>query len=107
MAGWRPGPTRTAYRFDRLAAGPWRITASKGGYVSWQFGQRRPFQPPPPVSLTNGQQFTADIPLTRGGAISGRIYNASGDSVGGAQVRVYARAWNKVLVVSRPWALQI
>ena len=78
-----------AYRFDRLAAGPWRIMASKGGYVSWQFGQRRPFQPPPPVSLTNGQQFTADIPLTRGGAISGRIYNASGDSVGGVQVRVY------------------
>ena len=78
-----------AYRFDRLAAGSWRITASKGGYVSWQFGQRRPFQPPPPISLAQGQHFTADIPLTRGGAISGRIYDPSGDSVGGVQVRVY------------------
>jgi hypothetical protein len=78
-----------AYNFDRLAAGAWRITASKGGYVSWQFGQRRPFQPPPPISLARGQKVTADIPLTRGGAIAGRIYNASGDSVGGVQVRVY------------------
>ena len=34
-------------------------------------------------------EFTADIPLTRGGAISGRIYDASGDSVAGLQVRVY------------------
>jgi Carboxypeptidase regulatory-like domain len=78
-----------AYRFDRLAAGAWRINASKGGYISWQFGQRRPFQPPPPISLDAGQQFTADIPLSRGGAISGRVYDASGDSVGGVQVRVY------------------
>ena len=78
-----------AYRFDRLAAGAWQITASKGGYVSWQFGQRRPFQPPQPISLARGQQFTADIPLTRGGAISGRIYNGAGDSASGVQVRVY------------------
>jgi hypothetical protein len=77
------------YRFDRLAAGNWQVVASKGGYISWQFGQRRPFQQPPPISLTRGQQFTADIPLTRGGAISGRVYDASGDSVGGVQVRVY------------------
>jgi hypothetical protein len=78
-----------AYRFDRLAAGAWRINASKGGYVSWQFGQRRPFQPAEPISLARGQELTADIPLSRGGAISGRIYDASGDSVGGVQVRVY------------------
>jgi hypothetical protein len=78
-----------AYRFDRLTAGPWQINASKGGYISWQFGQRRPFQPPPPVSLGPGQQFTADIPLSRGGAISGRIYDASGDSASGVQVCVY------------------
>jgi len=78
-----------AYRFDRLAAGAWRINASKAGYISWQFGQRRPFQPAPPVTLAAGQQFTADIPLSRAGAISGRIFDASGESVGGVQVRVY------------------
>jgi hypothetical protein len=78
-----------AYRFDGLAAGPWRISVSKGGYVGWQFGQRRPFQLPPPISLAPGQTFTADIPLTRGGAISGRIYGTSGEALAGLQVRVY------------------
>jgi hypothetical protein len=78
-----------AYRLERLSAGEWRVAASKGAYIAWQFGQVRPFQPAPPVSLTAGQTFTADILLTRGGAISGRVYDASGDSLGGLHVRVY------------------
>lgn len=78
-----------AYRLERLSPGEWRVTASKGGYVTWQFGQRRPFQQATPIRLTQGQTFTADIPLTRGGAISGRVYDASGDSLGGLHVRVY------------------
>jgi hypothetical protein len=78
-----------AYRIDRLSEGPWRVTVSKSGYVTWQFGQRRAFQPPPPILLTRDQQFAADIALTRGGVISGRIYDAAGDAVAGAQVRVY------------------
>ncbi len=78
-----------AYRFEGLTEGEWLVTASKGGYVTWQFGQRRPFQTPPPISLTRGERFTADIPLTRGGAISGRVYDASGDALAGLQVRVY------------------
>jgi hypothetical protein len=77
------------YQLDRLAEGDWRLTASKGGYITWQFGQRRPFQLPPQISLARGQKFTADIPLSRGGAISGRIYDASGESVAGLHVRVY------------------
>jgi hypothetical protein len=77
------------YQLERLTEGDWQVTASKGGYVTWQFGQRRPYQTPPPISLKRGERFTADIPLTRGGAISGRIYDASGDSLAGLQVRVY------------------
>lgn len=78
-----------AYQLDRLAEGEWEVTASKGGYVTWQFGQRRPYQAPPPIALKRGERFTADIPLTRGGAISGRVYDATGDALAGLQVRVY------------------
>lgn len=78
-----------AYRLDRLSEGEWQVTASKGGYISWQFGQRRSFQPARPISLARGQRFTADIPLTRGGAISGRVYDASGDPLASVQVRAY------------------
>jgi hypothetical protein len=78
-----------AYQLERLTEGEWLVTASKGGYVTWQFGQRRPFQTPPPIALKRGERFTADIPLTRGGAISGRVYDLSGDALAGLQVRVY------------------
>jgi hypothetical protein len=78
-----------SYRLDRLAAGDWQVTASKGGYISWQYGQRRPFQLPPPIALGRGQEFTADIPLTRGGAISGRISDEFGGPLAGLHVRTY------------------
>jgi hypothetical protein len=78
-----------AYQLERLTEGEWQLTASKSGYVTWKFGQRRPYQDPPLFVLKRGEQLTADIPLTRGGAISGRVYDASGDSLAGLQVRVY------------------
>jgi hypothetical protein len=78
-----------AYQLERLTEGDWQVVASKAGYIAWQFGQRRPYQTPSPISLKQGERFTADIPLTRGGAISGRVYDGSGDSLAGLQVRVY------------------
>jgi len=77
------------YRLERLAEGEWHVTASKGGFVDWTFGQQRPFEVPPPVALARGQQLAADIPLTRGGAISGRVFDQSGDPIAGLQMRVY------------------
>ena len=63
----RPRPTRTGPTGSiDLAAGDWQINASKGGYISWQFGQRRPFQAPPPISLAPGQQFTGRYPAHAG-----------------------------------------
>ena len=77
------------YRLDGLAPGEWRVTASKGGYFTWQFGQRRAFQVPPPITLARGQQFTADIPLARGGVITGSVSDEFGQPVAGLQVRVH------------------
>ena len=45
-----------AYRLERLSPGEWRVTASKGGYVTWQFGQRRPFH----VRLVDRIELTND-----------------------------------------------
>ena len=78
-----------AYQLPRLVPGEWRVTASKAGFITWQYGQRRPFQDPPPISLRRDEAFTADIPLSRGGAISGRISNEFGEPVAGLHVRVY------------------
>src|ERR1043166_6043772 len=38
-----------------LPAGRYTINASKGGYVSLQYGQRRPFEPGTPVVLSDDQ----------------------------------------------------
>jgi hypothetical protein len=77
------------YQLDRLTTGSWRVTISKPGYFTWQLGQKRPFRAPPPVAVTGGERLTADVQLTRGGAISGRVYDEFGEPVAGLQVRVY------------------
>jgi hypothetical protein len=74
---------------DLPAARSWRVTVSKGGYVTWQFGQRRPFEAPPPVALAEGQRLTADVLLTRGGVIAGHVSDEAGEPLEGLDVRVY------------------
>ena len=39
------------FQLTNLPPGQWRVTVSKGGYFTWQPGQRRPFDPPPPIKL--------------------------------------------------------
>jgi hypothetical protein len=77
------------YELGRLTPGSWRVTISKAGYFTWQLGQKRPFRAPPPVVVKAGERLTADVSLTRGGAISGRVYDEFGEPVAGLQVRVY------------------
>lgn len=75
-----------------LAAGRYHITVSKNGYVSLQFGQRRPYEQGRPVDLSPGQSVERiDVVLPRGGAIYGRITDEFGDPVAHALVRVSRR----------------
>jgi hypothetical protein len=70
-----------------LPAGRYTITAMKGGYVSLQFGQRRPFEPGRPVELSEGQTFdNVDIALPPGGVIAGRLTDDFGEPVTDAMV---------------------
>jgi len=77
------------FQLANLPPGQWRVTVSKGGYFTWQPGQRRPFDPPPPITLTRGQRVSADVPLSRGGVITGRVSDESGEPLAGLRVRVY------------------
>jgi hypothetical protein len=76
------------YQIRGLTAGEWTLTASKAGFISQQFGQRRPFEAPHNLTVDTGKQVNADIQLTRAGAISGRVYDEFGDPVAGARVQV-------------------
>jgi hypothetical protein len=77
------------FQLANLPPGQWRVTVSKGGYFTWQPGQQRPFSDPPPITLTRGQRVTADVPLSRGGVILGRVFDESGEPLAGLRVRVY------------------
>jgi hypothetical protein len=82
--------TDTDGRFELrdLPGGSVILRASKTGFVAQQFGQRSPFSASDPVNLADGQQFSADFALQRGGVITGRVFDEFGDPV--ANVRVAA-----------------
>ena len=86
----RAATTDATGRFEllNLPAGRWTVTASKGGYVAQQYGQRRAFESVEPIELGDGQRVTANFTLPRGGVITGRITDEYGDAVTGARVEV-------------------
>ena len=80
-----------SFEFVGLPAGRYILAASKSGFVSLAYGQRRPLQPGTPLQLQDGQQLTGvEFRLPRGSVIAGRIYDETGDPLPGAMVRVLA-----------------
>jgi Carboxypeptidase regulatory-like domain len=77
------------FQLTNLPQGEWRVTVSKGGYFTSQPGQRRPFDPPPPIKLGRGARLSADVHLSRGGVITGRVSDDAGEPLAGLRVRVY------------------
>lgn len=75
------------FEIKELPAGRYSVTASKGGFVSLQYGQRRPSESGTPIDLANSQVLDKlVIGLPRGSVISGRITDEFGESVANAVV---------------------
>ena len=78
-----------AFDFPGLPAGRYTINASKTGFVTLSYGQRRPLQAGTPLQLLDGQQLRGvDFRLPRGGVVSGRVADESGDVMPGVAVSV-------------------
>lgn len=85
----RLATTDSQGRFEArdLGAGRYTITASKGGFVPLQYGQRRPSEQGTPIVIGNGQTIERlVIALPRGSVISGRISDEFGEPVAHAVV---------------------
>ena len=77
------------FELKELVGGRYTVTASKGGFVSLQYGQRRPSERGTPVDLPAGQTLEkVVIGLPRGSVIAGRIVDEFGEPLTGAQVMV-------------------
>ena len=64
------------------------VSASKGGYVTVQYGQRRPFEPGTQVNLADAEKLEKiDITLPKGAVIAGRITDEFGEPVSGVTVQ--------------------
>lgn len=71
-----------------LPAGRWELTASKGGYVTMRYGQRRALEAGRPIELADGQVMQqVNFALPRGAVIAGRVLDEFGDPVAGARVQ--------------------
>lgn len=91
MDGRGGGVTSTdnqgSFEIRDLPAGRYNISATKGGFVTGQFGQRRPGEPGTPIELADGQTAEkVNFVLSRGGVITGRIVDDAGEAVSGAMV---------------------
>jgi Carboxypeptidase regulatory-like domain len=75
------------YEFKEVKAGRYTVSASKGSYVSLQYGQTRPFEPGKPLEILAGQTIEKlDFALPRGAIITGRVLDEFGEPLPDAMV---------------------
>ncbi len=83
------------YEFAALPAGRFTVSATKGGYLNLQHGQRRPFEPGRPLELNAAQVLSqVDLALPRAGVIAGRIVDDRGAPLVGAEITVERYQYN-------------
>ena len=76
------------YELRNLPAGVYKLIVSRTGFISLEFGQRRPFETASTITLGEGQSATGNVALIRGGAIFGRVLDQFGDPSVGTRVQV-------------------
>lgn len=75
------------FEITELPEGRYTLTASRGGYLRLQYGQRHPGEAGRPIQLAEGQKVAnADFALPRTSAIVGRITDEIGDPLSGASI---------------------
>ncbi|MCC6989697.1 MAG: carboxypeptidase regulatory-like domain-containing protein [Acidobacteria bacterium] len=77
------------FEIRELAGGRYSINVSKSGYVTLNYGQRRPGERGTPVEIAPGQTLERlTVGLPRGGVIAGRVVDEMGEPLAEAQVQV-------------------
>jgi hypothetical protein len=98
---------RGIYEFATLPAGRYTVSASKGGFVSLNFGQSRPLESGKPLQLGENETMERiDLRLPRGSVITGRIVDEYGEPVANAMVQAqmfrYMNGQKRPMPVSSP-----
>ena len=84
------------YELVELPAGRYQMTVTKAGYVTMQYGQRRPFEPGTPINVGDGETVSPiDFALPKGAVITVRLTDEFGEPVAGQQVTVQRFQWSE------------
>ena len=76
------------YEAADLPAGRYNIFVTRNGYVSLQFGQRRPFESGRPLDVGEAQTVEKiDFALPRGAVITGRVTDELGEPLAGVRMQ--------------------
>ncbi|HEX5108634.1 MAG TPA: carboxypeptidase-like regulatory domain-containing protein [Vicinamibacterales bacterium] len=76
------------YELKALPAARYTLSAYKGGFVTLEYGQRRPNEPGRPVDLADGEVLDRiDFSLSSGGVIAGTVLDDAGEPMAGAVVQ--------------------
>ena len=82
------------FEFGDLPAGRFKLSSTKSGYVTVQYGQTRPFESGRSIELADKQSLDkADISMPRGSVITGRIVDEFGEPVADANVTAMRQQW--------------
>ena len=78
---------RGDYEITGLAAGSYTLTPARSGYLTLQYGQRRPAEAGRIIEVKDGQTVDRiDMALVRGGVLGGVIVDDVGDVYPGVRV---------------------
>lgn len=77
------------FTFDKIPAGAYLLSASHNRYLSAQYGQQYVGQPGRLIELGAGERLRADLVAVRGGAITGRVFDETGEPLSDVSVQVY------------------
>ncbi len=77
--------------FTDLPAGVYYLSASRPGFATTRFGQRRWNGPGTPIVLERDSRFVAELRLPKLGAITGEVTDENGVGLPNQQVLVYRR----------------
>jgi protocatechuate 3,4-dioxygenase beta subunit len=75
------------FSFQNLDPGPYRLSATRSGFVRMEYGARSPNRPGLPITLSPGQRM-ADvvIQIMPAGTISGRVFDRDGEPLANVNV---------------------
>lgn len=79
--------TRGIFEIAGVPAGAYSLTATRAGYLTIQYGQRRPREAGRMVEVRRGEATEGiEIALYRGGVLAGRVLDETGEPSAGARV---------------------